>query len=151
MPIPPIGKEAQAVFNKYTHNYVMRLKKPEAVKMFVTDYKLSDDHASLMFDIFDIDKNGELSIWEYQQFYATLGTSVHEVIGLFNKVQRSDGSGNVDMDRTWEEMKEVKTMSGRVLTDPELEQFLRNGANENKEIDIRRFINVMVRIKTFRG
>ncbi|XP_033732823.1 uncharacterized protein LOC117322162 isoform X2 [Pecten maximus] len=151
MPFPPLGKEAQAAFDKYTHNFVRRLKRPEALKMFVNEYKLSDEQASEMFDIFDIDKNGELSIWEYQQFYTTFGDSVHEVFELFNKAQKADGSGFVDMERTWEALKEIKTKSDRVLTEVELEQFLQKGTDENKEIDIKRFINIMVRIKTFRG
>ncbi|XP_060075971.1 uncharacterized protein LOC132555638 isoform X1 [Ylistrum balloti] len=148
---PPLTKEAQAVFDKYTHNFVRRLKKPEAVKMFVNDYKLSDEHAGVMFDIFDIDKNGELSIWEYQQFYSSLGNSLNDVIELFYKVQKDDSSGTVDMERTFDEMKQVKTMSGRILNDTELEQFLKKGTNENRELDFKRFINVIVRIKTFRG
>ncbi|XP_069120333.1 uncharacterized protein [Argopecten irradians] len=146
----PLGKEVQSAFDKYTHNFVRRLKKPEAMKMFVNEYKLSDEQASEMFDIFDIDKNGELSIWEYQQFYAALGDCPQDVFDLFNKVQKSDGSGFVDMERAWDALKEIKTKNDRVLTEVELEQFLQNGTDENKEIDIKRFINIIVRIKTYR-
>lgn len=50
-----------------------RLHKPEAIKMFENEYKLTEKEANLVFDIFDKDYNGELSYWEYKQFYLTVG------------------------------------------------------------------------------
>lgn len=66
-------KEADAAFDKYTQNFVRRLHKPEAIKMFENEYKLTEQEANLMFEIFDKDYNGELSYWEYKQFYLTVG------------------------------------------------------------------------------
>ena len=66
-------KEADTAFDKYTHNFVRRLHKPEAIKMFENEYKLTEKEANLVFDIFDKDYNGELSYWEYKQFYLTVG------------------------------------------------------------------------------
>lgn len=77
--------------------------------------------------------------------------SAHDIIALFQKLQRDDGSGHVDMDRTWDAMKEVRTTSGRILEDNELEKFLKLGAGEDKQIDIVKFINIISRIKQFRG
>jgi Ca2+-binding EF-hand superfamily protein len=41
--------------------------------MFENEYKLTEKEANLVFDIFDKDYNGELSYWEYKQFYLTVG------------------------------------------------------------------------------
>lgn len=67
------SKEADAAFDKYTQNFVRRLHKPKAVEMFENEYKLTTDEANTVFEIFDKDYNGELSYWEYKQFYLTVG------------------------------------------------------------------------------
>lgn len=50
--------EVQKIFDKYCYNFVMRLKKEDVIKMFILDFKLSEKQVELMFDIYDIDKNG---------------------------------------------------------------------------------------------
>ena len=66
-------KEVQQIFDRYIHNNVRRLKKDEAVKMLQTEFNFTPDQASSMFDTFDKDKNGIMSIWEFQQFYMSVG------------------------------------------------------------------------------
>ena len=65
--------EAQKIFDKYTVGLVRRLKKENAIKMFKEEFQLSDEQAEIVFEIFDTDKNGILSNWEYGLFYMTVG------------------------------------------------------------------------------
>ena len=63
----------QAIFDKYIHNNVRKLKKDEAVKMMESEFSLTGEQAAAMFDTFDKDKNGIMSLWEFQQFYQCVG------------------------------------------------------------------------------
>ena len=67
-------KEIQAIFEKYQKNKVRRLHKPDALKMLENEFNLTEDQASQMFETFDKDMNGDMSLWEFQQFYETVGT-----------------------------------------------------------------------------
>ena len=66
-------KEVQQIFDRYIKNNVRRLKRDEAVAMLKTEFNFSDDQAACMFTMFDKDKNGVMSIWEFQQFYMCVG------------------------------------------------------------------------------
>ena len=63
-----------ALFDKYIQNNVRSLRREEAVKMLMTEFALDDEQAQNMFETFDKDKNGIMSIWEFQQFYMCAGT-----------------------------------------------------------------------------
>ena len=65
----------QTIFDKYIHNNVRKLKKDAAIKMMETEFSLSEEQAAAMFDTFDKDQNGVMSLWEFQQFYQCVGTS----------------------------------------------------------------------------
>ena len=66
-------KEVQRIFDKYVQNNVRRLKKAEATEMLEKEFNMTSEQASSMFDAFDQDKNGIMSIWEFQQFYQCVG------------------------------------------------------------------------------
>ena len=42
--------------------------------MLQTEFQMTEQEALIMFDLFDKDKNNELSLWEFQQFYVTVGS-----------------------------------------------------------------------------
>jgi Ca2+-binding EF-hand superfamily protein len=62
-----------AVFEKYMKNNVRNLKKEQALELFQQEFGLDDEQGQIMFDTFDKDKNGIMSIWEFQQFYMSVG------------------------------------------------------------------------------
>lgn len=66
-------KEVQFIFDKYAHQNVRSLKKPDAINLLKNEFNLNDAEATCMFDTFDKDQNEIMSIWEFQQFYETVG------------------------------------------------------------------------------
>jgi len=50
------------------------MERSEAIQMLRSEFGFDEDQAATMFDAFDKDKNGQMSVWEFQQFYVTLGT-----------------------------------------------------------------------------
>ena len=67
-------QEVLNVFEKYIENNVRHLEKREAIHMLESEFGLEPEQAVTMFDTFDKDKNGIMSIWEFQQFYVCMGT-----------------------------------------------------------------------------
>jgi len=63
----------QKVFDKYCVNFVRRLNKPTAIEMFAKEFGLSPERADHMFEMFDKDRNGVLSAWEFYLFYESFG------------------------------------------------------------------------------
>ncbi|KAK3578802.1 hypothetical protein CHS0354_030221 [Potamilus streckersoni] len=145
--VPP---EVQEIFDKYIHNFVRRLKKEDACVMLQKEFNLSQERAEHMFDFFDMDKNGALSIWEFHQFYVCMGNSANEYLDLFNKLDK-DSSGHADIGLTWEELKKLTTQTGRHPTDEELEQFIKGAAGQEKSINLNKFIGLISRIKQLRN
>lgn len=41
--------------------------------MLKEEFHLSQEQSEQMFDSFDKDKNGHMSMWEFHQFYQTIG------------------------------------------------------------------------------
>ncbi|CAC5419974.1 unnamed protein product [Mytilus coruscus] len=145
-----LPKEADAAFDKYTQNFVRRLHKPQALTMFEKEYKLSAEEASLVFDMFDKDYNGELSYWEYKQFYFTVGEDIKDILATFKEIEK-DGTGQVDIEKLWDKLKAMKTSSGRNFEETELEQLIKASAGDEKQIDVIKFVNLICRMKQFRG
>ncbi|VDI55704.1 Hypothetical predicted protein [Mytilus galloprovincialis] len=143
-------KEADTAFDKYTQNFVRRLHKPQALTMFEKEYNLSEDEAKLVFDLFDKDYNGELSYWEYKQFYLTVGVDIKDILATFKEIE-NDGTGQVDIEKLWDKLKERKTPSGRNFEETELEQLIKASAGDEKQIDVIKFVNLIIRMKQFRG
>ncbi|XP_005113272.2 uncharacterized protein LOC101858468 [Aplysia californica] len=146
-----IDPEDQAldIFSKYQSSFARRLKKPEAMNMLMTEFNLNETEALIMFQAFDKDHNDVLSLWEFRQFYQTIGANAHEMIELFRQLEQ-DGSGTIDIERAFEAMRSVDSGKGR-LSEEEIEMFLKTTAGESKEIDLHKFLNMMCRLKVYRG
>ena len=66
-------KEIVDVFEKYIENNVRHLERKDAIHMLENEFGLDEEQAQNMFETFDKDKNGIMSIWEFQQFYVCMG------------------------------------------------------------------------------
>ncbi|KAL3836347.1 hypothetical protein ACJMK2_021780 [Sinanodonta woodiana] len=143
-------QEAQSLFDKHIQNFVRRLKKDKAIQMMQSEFNLSEERAELIFDIFNKDENNEMSIWEFQQFYVCLGYSTNEYLDMFKELE-VDGTGCVDIDKLWDHMKNIKTISGRNPTDLELEKYIKGTAGSEKTIDFTKFINLICSLKMLKG
>lgn len=66
-------KEVQQMFDRYAQGNTRRLPKADALKMLEAEFQLSPKQAEDMFGTFDNDKNGIMSILEFQQFYMCVG------------------------------------------------------------------------------
>ncbi|XP_048730863.1 uncharacterized protein LOC125648017 isoform X2 [Ostrea edulis] len=128
----------------------MRLKREDAIKMFTSDFKLSEKQAELMFEIYDIDKNGQLSQWEFKQFYTNLGEFAPELFETFENL-KSEGAGTLEFDKTWDVLKTVKNANGHITEDSNLEVLIKAAAGDEKKMDFGKFMNVFCRIKQSRS
>ena len=64
----------QAIFDRYAKNMGRRLKKEDAVHMLMAEFGLKESQAGEMFDSFDRDQNGIMSLWEFQACYSAIGS-----------------------------------------------------------------------------
>ncbi|XP_014791217.1 uncharacterized protein LOC106884376, partial [Octopus bimaculoides] len=103
--IPP---EVQAIFDKYQKTMVRRLNKGDAIKLFLDEFGLNDEQAESMFEMFDRDHNGELSLWEFHQFYTMIGNHAQDMLTLFEKLEK-DEKGHIQIDAAWEAMRTMNT------------------------------------------
>ncbi|GFO20319.1 calmodulin-beta-like [Plakobranchus ocellatus] len=146
---PEYEDEALTIFSKYQSSFARRLKKPEAMNLLMTEFGLNENEAEIMFQAFDKDHNEVLSLWEFRQFYQTIGSNGHEMIQLFKKLEEGD-SGNIDMEKAFDALKTVETAKGQ-LSEEEIEMFLKTTAGESKTIDLHKFLNLMCRLKVYKG
>nr|KAG5687941.1 hypothetical protein BaRGS_021649 [Batillaria attramentaria] len=143
-------EDVRKIFSKYVKTFVQRLKKPDAICMLQTEFSLSEQEALIIFELFDKDHNNELSLWEFQQFYTTVGSSAHEMIECFHRLEK-DHSGTADIEQTWDTLREMKTDEGKQLEEKDIEMLLKTTAGEEKVITLPKFINLMCRLKAFRA
>ncbi|CAH1788612.1 unnamed protein product [Owenia fusiformis] len=141
-----VPKEVQQIFDRYIKNNVRRLKKADAIIMLNKEFELSEEQANVMFDTFDKDKNGIMSIWEFHQFYQTVGASAHEMVEKFKEMDK-DGSGQLDADEAREGLRSIKVADGRPLAEKEIEFFIKSTAGEDNVIDIGEFASLLFRLK----
>lgn len=143
--------EAQTIFSKYQpqNSFARRLKKPQALELFKTEFGLTDEEAEIMFQAYDKDHNEVLSLWEFRQFYQTIGSNGHYMIELFRSIEDGN-SGKVDMDKAFEALRTVETGKGP-LTEEEISNFLKTTAGEAKSIDLHQFLNLLCRLKVYKG
>lgn len=82
--------------------------------------------------------------------YFFIYSSIREIFSTFKEVEK-DGSGQVDFDKLWEKAKTMKTAAGRPLEESELENLIKASTGQEKQMDLVKFINLVCRIKQFRG
>lgn len=145
-----IPKEVLAVFEKYMKNNVRNLKKDQALDMFEKEFGLDSEQGEIMFNTFDKDKNGIMSIWEFQQFYMSVGDCAQDVIAKFKEID-ADGSGKLDKDEAKEGLKTLKTATGRNLEEKEIEFFLKSAVDEDGMIDLGQFTNLLYTLKLYKA
>lgn len=145
-----IPKEVLALFDRYVDNNVRNLQKPEAIKMLQSEFLLDEDQAGVMFESFDKDKNGVMSIWEFEQFYLCMGTHAQEIVTKFKELDK-DGSGQLEVNEAREGLRALKTATGRGLVDKEVEFFIQTTAGDNGVIDLGQFTNLLYRLKLYQA
>lgn len=141
--------EALSIFCKYQSSFARRLKKCEAMNMLMTEFNLTEIEAQIMFTAFDKDNNDVLSLWEFRQFYQTIGANAHDIIELFRKLEQN-GSGHIDIEKAFDALKNIDSGKGK-LSEDEIEMFLKTTAGESKTIDMHKFLNMMCRLKVYKG
>ena len=67
--------EVQKLFEKYVNNdlHVRRLDHEMAMNLLQNEFSLNEKAAVSIVDYFDTDRNGSLSLWEFQHFYNLAG------------------------------------------------------------------------------
>ncbi|XP_005104678.1 probable calcium-binding protein CML34 [Aplysia californica] len=135
------------IFDKYTANNVRVLSKAHALEMLKAEFGLEGDEAEVMFNTFDKDKNGKLSVWEFQMFCTCMGEHAQEIITKFKELDK-DGSGQLDGEEAREGLKELKTGTGRLLSEKEVDFFIQT-AGDGGVIDLGHFTNLLYRLKLY--
>ncbi|KAH9494843.1 hypothetical protein Btru_017949 [Bulinus truncatus] len=101
----------------------------------VAEFGLEDQEAEVMFNTFDKDKNGKLSIWEFQQFCVCMGEHAQEIVTKFKELDK-DGSGQLDPDEARAGLRAIRTATGRELAEKEVEFFVQTTCGENGVLDL---------------
>lgn len=144
-----IPKEVQAIFDKYIKNNVRKLKKDDAIKMMETEFSLSTEQAAAMFDTFDKDKNGIMSLWEFQQSYQCVGNSAAAMVEKFKELDK-DNSGKLDVDEARAGLMSMQTVGGRALEEREIDFFMKASLGEDNQVDLGAFANLLFRLKMYK-
>ncbi|XP_076437304.1 uncharacterized protein LOC143276588 [Babylonia areolata] len=145
-----INKEVLELFDRYVENKVRNLNKPDAIEMLKAEFGLDDDQAGVMFETFDKDHNGIMSIWEFEQFYMCMGNHAQEIVHKFKELDK-DGSGKLEMSEAREGLKSIKTATGRGLVDKEIDFFIKTTADDDGVIDLGQFTNLLYRLKLYKA
>jgi len=141
-----VPKHVQDIFQRYQRGFARRLQKPEAMNMFMTEFGLDEAQADEMFHTFDQDKNGVLSLWEFQHFYSIVGGIATDIANKFKELDK-DESGKLDPEEARAGLKSVVFDGGRHLTDDEIEFFLRTTVGEDNQLNLGRFAILLHRLK----
>ncbi|KAH3704246.1 hypothetical protein DPMN_079302 [Dreissena polymorpha] len=144
------SKEVMDVFEKYMQNNVRNLKKEQATDLFQKEFQLDVEQAEVMFNTFDKDKNGIMSIWEFQQFYMCMGDHCQEVITKFKELD-ADGSGKLDGEEAKEGLKTLQTATGRHLEEKEIEFFMKSAVGDDGLINLGAFTNLLYTLKLYKA
>lgn len=136
------------LFDKYIANNVRHLERDDAIHMLQSEFAFDKDQAETMFETFDKDKNGQMSIWEFQQFYICMGTHAQEVVDKFKEIDK-DNSGKIDKDEAREGLKSLTTATGRSLDPKEIEFFIETTSDDEGHINLGSFTNLLYRLRLY--
>ncbi|KAK7092599.1 parvalbumin beta 1-like [Littorina saxatilis] len=145
-----IPKEVMDLFDRYVQNNVRHLNRNDAIKMLESEFGLEEDQAATMFESFDKDKNGIMSIWEFEQFFACMGNHAQEIVHKFKELD-ADGSGKLDVEEAKAGLQKIQTATGRGLVDKEIEFFIKTTAGDDGVIDLGQFTNLLYRLKLYKA
>ncbi|XP_063425263.1 uncharacterized protein LOC134708553 [Mytilus trossulus] len=145
-----IPKDVQAIFDKYAQSNVKRLHRPQAIEMLQQEFGMTQQEAMVMFETFDKDKNEIMSIWEFQQFYETVGTNAADVVARFHELDK-DNSLKLDGDEARAGLESMVTGTGRKLDEKEIEFFLMTACDNTGAIDLGMFSNLLYRLKLYKS
>ncbi|KAL8563812.1 hypothetical protein ACOMHN_061936 [Nucella lapillus] len=145
-----IPKEVLELFDRYVENKVRHLNRPDAIDMLQKEFNLDAGQAATMFETFDKDHNGIMSIWEFEQFFMCMGNHAQDIVEKF-KALDTDGSGKLEAAEAQEGLKAVKTATGRGLVDKEIEFFIKTTAGDDGVIDLGQFTNLLYRLKLYKA
>ncbi|XP_025081568.1 calcium-binding protein LPS1-beta-like [Pomacea canaliculata] len=143
-----IPKNVLELFDRYVENNVRHLNKPDAVNMLMQEFGLDEVQAGVMFESFDKDQNGVMSIWEFEQFFLCMGNHAQEIVKKFQELDK-DGSGKLEQEEAIQGLKDIKTGAGRGLVDKEIEFFMKTTAGDDGVIDLAQFTNLLYRLKLY--
>ena len=73
-----------------------------------------------------------------------------DIVEKFRELDK-DNSGKLDADEARAGLKELKTGSGRVLEDKEIDFFIKTTAGDDNMIDLGHFTNMLYRLKLYKG
>lgn len=151
--MPPVGrqipKEVMKVFDKYTKNNRRTLPKAEAVKMLNLEFSLSEAEADQLFETFDKDHNGSMSLQEFKIFYMSAGNSAHAIVEKFKEID-ADNSGKLDAEEARKALEELKTGTDRNLEEQEIDFFIKTSSGDDGVIDLGQFVNMLFRLKMYK-
>ena len=147
-----VRPEVQQIFEKYMqNNNLRRLSREDAIHLFQCEFKLDLHRAEEIFDHFDTDQNGSMSLWEFQHFYTNVGPRALEMIKKFEELDKH-GNGYLDVEELWDGFKAMKTSAGQPLQDREVEFFCKSALKVpgNDKCGLGDFIDTMTRIHLYK-
>ncbi|KAK2167470.1 hypothetical protein LSH36_27g04001 [Paralvinella palmiformis] len=142
--------EVQKLFEKYVNNdlHVRRLDHEMALQLLQKEFSLSQKAAVSVMDYFDTDRNGSLSLWEFQHFYNLAGPRVAETAAVFDS-KDTEKQGYLDRDTVIDILKDMKSADGKELEDKDIEMIIKSAKDEN-QIFLGDFIAILYRVKLYR-
>jgi len=146
-----VSKAAIEIFDKYVDvdQKARHLKRDDAVSMLQAEFQLETAQAGAIFDIFDKDRNGIMSVWEFEQFHKSVGENAQGWVEKFRLLDK-DNSGMLDFNEASAGLKQMQSGSGHSLGDKEIAFFLKTAANEQNLIDLGSFVELLYRLKAYK-
>lgn len=145
-----VPDDVQKVFDKYTVNFVRKLKKEVAIEMFQKEFDLDPEWSEVMFHMFDKDRNDALSIWEFYLFFQCFGYDAKKSSDFYQNSLAGDGSEEEKASKVWDFLSKLTTQTGRHFESEEIHDTIKNITGPEKHIDQQKFIEMVCRIRLTR-
>ncbi|XP_064623445.1 calcium-binding protein 1-like [Lineus longissimus] len=143
-----LPKEIQAIFDdpEYGAGIGRKLKRENAIKMFVERFGMTEAQADAIFETFDADKNGVMTLREFRQFYATIGNRGQEIMDMFESMDK-DKNGKLDAEEATAGLKALKTQDGKEITDEEVKFCINTNKGADGVIDVGELARMLIKLK----